>query len=126
MLGHGHHRQHGPAEQFPGAGRQREKGKFRPAFDVDDVQAERHQQHGEQHPAPMTDVAHQQHHHQREEDVVLLFYRQRPGMQQRLELRRRRKVAVFAHEQDVGNEQRLVTNRSPQFGKVLGRQQQPA
>ncbi|MNI39386.1 hypothetical protein D3C73_935670 [compost metagenome] len=120
-----HHSEHGAAQQLPGASRQGEEGEIRLAFDVGDVQPERYQQHREQHPAPMPDMAHQQHHQQREEDVVLLFYRQRPGVQQRFQIGSRLEVAILAHEQNVGNEQRLVAHRPAQLGKILGREQQP-
>nr|GFD48465.1 hypothetical protein [Tanacetum cinerariifolium] len=60
------------------------------------------------------------------QNVVLLFDRQRPGVQQRLEVRSRVEIAVLAHEQDVGSEHRLIAHGSAKLRVIIGGHDDPA
>ncbi|MNZ74671.1 hypothetical protein D3C78_931240 [compost metagenome] len=90
------------------------------------AQTKGQQQYAEQRQSPMLETARQQCQQQREDDVKLLLHRQRPGVQQGLEIGGDIEIAVLAHEQDVGDEHHLVTHRSPQFFVILRCQQKPA
>jgi hypothetical protein len=123
---HGRNCQQATGQQFPGPCRQQEERLRRGMLDLPQAYGERHQGNTQQAPAPGFHIVPQQGQQQWQKNVELFFHRQRPGMQQRLELRIGIEIAVLPREQYIGDEHGLVARRTAQFLVVTRHQEEPA